>query len=283
MLVPILDEVIGEAARGGHRIDPDRHGAPRPAQRDGARAVQAVRADPGGVQGSRLVAQLPRGHGVDGGREVSRRRPSRDPGRPRDEPRDLDAAQPEPPGGDRPDRRRDGARGRHLRGRRRRAAFRSVAQPPDPDPRRRGVPRPGDRRGNAEPEPPARLRHGRHDPHHRQQPARVHGRHPRVVQHVVRERARARLQDPDRPRQRRRSGRLRRSGAAGDGVLREIPSRLPDRSDRLSPLGPQRGGRAGVHAAGDVPEDRVAPDGPRDLGGHAGRARRRRRPRRPTR
>ena len=56
MLVPILDEVIGEAAEAGHRPHAHRHGAPRPPQRDGARAVQAVRADPRRVQGSGLVA-----------------------------------------------------------------------------------------------------------------------------------------------------------------------------------------------------------------------------------
>ena len=57
MLVPILDEVIGEAAESGIAQHPDRHGAPRPAERDGARAEQAVRADPGGVQGAGLVAR----------------------------------------------------------------------------------------------------------------------------------------------------------------------------------------------------------------------------------
>ena len=52
MLVPVLDEVIGEAAESGHPAHPDRHGAPRPPERDGARAEQAVRADPRGVQGA---------------------------------------------------------------------------------------------------------------------------------------------------------------------------------------------------------------------------------------
>ena len=55
------------------------------------------------------------------------------------------------------------------------------------------------------------------------------------VQHVVRERAGARLQDPDRPRQRRRSRGVRRGGAAGVRVSRAVPARLPDRSDRLPP------------------------------------------------
>ena len=65
-----------------------------------------------------------------------------------------------------------------------------------------------------------RLRHRRHHSHHRQQPARVHGHARRVVQHQLRERPGARLQDPDRPRQRRRSGRLPRGGAAGVGISR---------------------------------------------------------------
>ena len=43
-------------------------------------------------------------------------------------------------------------------------------------------------------------------------------------------------------------------------------ARLPDRSDRLPPLRPQRGGRARVHAAADVSEDRSASDRARDLG-----------------
>ena len=68
------------SGRSRHRQHPDRHGAPRPPERDGARAQQAVRADPGGVQGSG-VAHLPRGHGVDRRREVSRRRAARDQGR----------------------------------------------------------------------------------------------------------------------------------------------------------------------------------------------------------
>ena len=79
----------------------------------------------------------------------------------------------------------------------------------------------------------------------------------RVVQHRLRERPGARLQDPDRPRQRRRSGGVPRGGAAGVRVSRAVPARLPDRSDRLPPLRPQRRRRAGVHAAADVPDDRA--------------------------
>ena len=59
MLVPILDEVIGDAAESGIR-HVHRHGAPRAAERDGARAGQAVRADPRRVQGSGLAARRSR-------------------------------------------------------------------------------------------------------------------------------------------------------------------------------------------------------------------------------
>ena len=100
--------------RGRHPADPDRHGAPRPPERDGARAEQAVRADPRRVQGSRL-AQLPRGHGVDRRRQVPRRRAPRDQGRRGDGSRRVDAAQPEPPRGGRSGRRGHGARGGHER------------------------------------------------------------------------------------------------------------------------------------------------------------------------
>ena len=101
--------------RGRHPAHPHRHGAPRAPERDGARAQQAVRADPGGVQGSR-VAQLPRGHGVDRRRQVPRRRAPGDQGRRGDGPRRVDAAQPEPSRGRRSDRRGHGARRGHERG-----------------------------------------------------------------------------------------------------------------------------------------------------------------------
>ena len=121
--------------------------------------------------------QLPRRHGVGRGREVPRRRASRDQGRPRD-----GAAKSRC----RPTRaisRRSIRWSRAWRARRARRPtaggaprFDPAQQPADPDPRRRGVSRPGHRRRDAEPEPAARLRHRRHDSHHRQQPARVHRR-----------------------------------------------------------------------------------------------------------
>ncbi len=224
MMVPILDEVIAESAEAGDQEHPDRHGASRPAERDGARAEQAVRADPRRVQGSGLVEELPGGHGLDRRRQVPRRRPSRHQGRRGAGSRRVDAAQSQPPRSGRPDRRGHGAGGGDDGGGAGGAEVRSRAQRADPDSRRRGLPRPGRRRRNAEPEPAARLQHRRDDPHHRQQPARVHDRVRGRLQHVVRERPGARLQDSDRPRQRRRSGGVRRGGAAGDRVSREVPA-----------------------------------------------------------
>ena len=87
--------------RGGHQAGRDRHGAPRAPQRDGARAAQALRRDPHRVQGPGALAHLPRGHGVDRRREVPPRGAPRDPRRPRGGSRRVDAAEPEPPRGDR--------------------------------------------------------------------------------------------------------------------------------------------------------------------------------------
>ena len=67
------------------------------------------------------------------------------------------------------------------------------------------VPRPGRRRRDAQPVAPARLPHRRHAPHHRQQPARLHHRAARGPLDAVRQRPGQGLRDPDRARQRRRS------------------------------------------------------------------------------
>ena len=55
----------------------------------------------------------------------------------------------------------------------------------DPDPRRRRLPRPGHRRRDAEPLAAARLLGRRHDPHHRQQPDRLHDQPERLPLHPV--------------------------------------------------------------------------------------------------
>ena len=71
-----------------------------------------------------------------------------------------------------------------------------------------------------------------------------------IVQHELRQRAGARVQDSDHARQRGRSGGVHRGGAPGVGVSADASARFPDRSGRLPPLRAQRGRRAGVHAAG---------------------------------
>ena len=53
---------------------------------------------------------------------------------------------------------------------------------------------------------------------------------------------------------------VHRGGAAGLGLPPAIRARLPDRSRRLPPLRPQRGRRAGVHPAADLPAGGAAPD-----------------------
>ena len=67
------------------------------------------------------------------------------------------------------------------------------------------------------------------------------------------------------------------------GLPAPLRARLPDRPGRLPPLRPQRGRRAGVHAAADVPEGREPPDRARAVGADAGRQRRRCRRPTPTR
>ena len=176
MLVPILDEVIAESAEAGIASDPDRHGASRPVERDGARAQQAVRADPRRVQGSGLVATSARTWRGPATSSTTPARTARSRAARRwtwsSRCRRIRATS-----------RRSIRSSRGWRARRARsvdgagrAEVRSRAQRADPDSRRRGVPRPGRRRRDAEPEPAARLPHRRHDPHHRQQPARVHDR-----------------------------------------------------------------------------------------------------------
>ena len=177
----------------------------------------------------------------------------------------VDGAQPQPSRSGEPGRRRHGPRRGHAGRERRRTDLRRRDDAASADPRRRRVPRPGHRGRNAQPVAARRLPHGRHDPHHRQQPARLHRHARRVVQHQLRQRPRARVQDPDRPRERRRSDRLSRGGAAGVGIPGAVPQGFPDRPGRLSPPRPQRRRRAGVHAADDVSRHQRAPDGARAL------------------
>ena len=216
MLVPILDEVIAEAAEAGHAPGVHRHGASRPAERDGARARASRTSRSSRSSRIRSASALAdRRRAVERRRQVPPRRVAGDRRRrSASNLRRVDAAEPEPSRGDRSGARGHGARGRHRRAQARRADVRSGRRAADPDSRRRGVPGPGRRRRDAEPAPARRLHDRRHDPHHRQQSDRLHDRLRRLVQHALCERPGARLQDPDRPRQRRRSGSVRRRGAA---------------------------------------------------------------------
>ena len=80
--------------------------------------------------------------------------------------------QPDPPGGRRPGARGPGARQAGPAGQGRRA--RRLLRRADDAARRRRVRRPGRGGRDAEPGAAARVPHRRHDPHHRQQPDRVH-------------------------------------------------------------------------------------------------------------
>ena len=119
-----------------------------------------------------------------------------------------------------------------------------------PHSRRRGVPRPGRRRRDAEPVAARRLRGRRHHPHHRQQPAwasppsRTSRSAPATpAASPAASRFRSCTSTPTI-----RSRASRRRAWRGPTGRRFEP-RLPDRSRRLPPLRPQRGRRAGVHAA----------------------------------
>ena len=114
------------------------------------------------------------------------------------------------------------------------------------------------------------YRTGGHAAPHRQQPARLHHRAARRALDALRQRPGQGLRDPDRPRQRRRPGRLPRGRATGGRLPRALPQGFPDRPDRLSPLGPQRGRRPVVHPAADVRRGRQTPDRARAVGRRAG-------------
>ena len=59
----------------------------------------------------------------------------------------------------------------------------------------------------------------------------------------------------------------------GVGISGALPARLPDRPRGLPAIRPQRGRRAGLHAARDVSRDRIAPHGAGAVCAHAGGAR----------
>ena len=137
---------------------------------------------------------------------------------------------------------------------------RSERRAPDPDPRRRVVRRPGQRRRDAQPPGPRGLLDRRHAPPDREQPGRVHDRPGERPLDALLERPRQGLRHPDHPRQRRRP----RGGARLDPARARVPAPLRPRRRRrprrLPPARPQRAGRGRVHAAAARGRDRGASD-----------------------
>ena len=172
--------------------------------------------------------------------------------------------QPEPPRVRRP-----GRRGRHARDADdapgpARAPRQQRRDPGDPA-RRRRVPRPGRRRGDVQPAGPRRLHGRRHAAPDPEQPGRLHDRPGRLALDALGLGPREGLRRPDHPRQRRRRRRLRRRRPARVRVPPGVRPRRADRPDRLPPLRPQRGRRAGLHAAGDGGQDQGQDAGARPL------------------
>ena len=270
MLVPMLDEIMAGAAGVGTRhmlvgmahrgrLNVLAHVLDKPYAQ-----ILAEFKDPVALQTLEARRRL------DGRREIPRRRLDGRAARP--DVRDA-GAEPQPPRSRESRGRRHGEGGRHRRGHQGRAALRRRQDAAGADSRRHGVPGSGHRGRNAEPVAPARLPHRRHAAHHRQQPAGLHRHSRRFLQHQLRERPGARLQDPHRPRERGRPGGVPGGGAAGVGISGALPARLPDRPRGLPAIRPQRGRRAGLHAARDVSRDRVAPHGAGAVCAHAGGAR----------
>ena len=125
------------------------------------------------------------------------------------------------------------------------------------DPRRRGVRRPGRGRGDAQPQPAARLPHRRHHPPGRQQPGRLHHLARLVALLAVLHRRRADGPGADLPRQRRRPRGLHPRRAAGVRVPPGVQQGRRHRPGLLPPARSQRGRRPVVHAAADVRPDRA--------------------------
>ena len=282
----VLDRGPGHDRPDARRDDPARghgrrargragHGAPRPAQRARPQPRPRLRDDLPRVRG-RLVD---RGRDHDpAGRHRRRQVPPRRPGHLPARGRRLDhraaGVQPEPPrvrppgGGGRHARGADLAQGparlaRHQRG------------DPDHPARRRGAAGPGRRVGDAEPAGARRLHRRRHAAHHPEQPGRLHHRPGRLALDPVGVGYRQGLRRADHPRQRRRRGGLRLGDPAGLRLPPGVRPRRDDRPHRLPPLRPQRGRRAGVHAAGDGGDHQGQDAGARPLRRPARRAGRR--------
>ncbi len=252
-----------------------RDGAPRPPQRARAQRLPTVRVDPGGVRGRADAVDR---HGRPRGRNRRREVPLRRVGHLQDTLRARrdrdDVAQPEPPRVRQP-RDRGPLAGRPDDPQGARARPRPQRRAAGADPRRRGLPRPGHRRRDAQPAGARGLLDRRHAARDRQQPARLHHRPEREPLDALRVGSRKGLRHPDHPRQRRRRGGVHLGGAPGPRLPADVQPRRADRPDRLPPLRPQRDRRAGLHAAVDVRADQEAPAGAPALRGAARRRGRR--------
>ena len=140
---------------------------------------------------------------------------------------------------------------------------------------RRGLPGPGHRRRIPQPLRAGRLLGRWRHPYHRQQPDRLHHRLEGFSLHALCRRPRQGVRNPGPPRQRRRSRGVYHRRPVRHGLPARVPEGLPDRPRRIPPLGPQRGRRAGIHPAPDVPGDLEAPHCARPAGLLAGEAGRR--------
>ena len=201
----------------------------------GRLAIEAVTTIPQGGTGD-----VKYHHGAQGTYQLPRRQVDHRPAR----------VQPEPPRV-----RLAGRRGRHARGPDRAPgparAPRHQRRDPDHPARRRRLPGPGRRRGDAQPAGARRLHRRRHAAPDPEQPGRLHDRPGRLALHPLGVGPREGLRRPDHPRQRRRRRGVHRRRPARVRVPPGVRPRRADRPDRLPPLRPQRGRRAGLHAARD--------------------------------
>ena len=137
------------------------------------------------------------------------------------------------------------------------------------------LPGPGRRGRDVQPAGARRLHGRRLAAHHPEQPGRLHDRPGRLALDPLGLGPRQGLRRPDHPRQRRRRRGLRLRRPAGLRLPPGVRPRRDDRPDRLPPLRPQRGRRAGLHAARDGGQDQAEDAGARAVRGaprRAGRA-----------
>ncbi len=240
----------GDPQRAGDR---DRDGPPRSAQRARAQPRPALRHDLRRVRG---LLDARADHDDPAGRDRRRQVPPRRPGLLPVAGRRVDhrpaRVEPEPP--------RVRRAGRVRRDARRADDAPGPARPPgherrdaDHPARRRRLPGPGRRRRDAQPAGARRLHGRRHDPHHPEQPGRVHHRPRGRALDDLGVRPGEGLRRTDHPRQRRRRRGLHLGGPARVRVPPGVRTRRADRPDRLPALRPQRGRRARLHPARDVP------------------------------